>query len=78
MYRVLKKFADLQDNNHIYLAGDEYPRGGLEVDEGRIAELSGPDNKVGEPLIAEENAEIVAEESAEKAAEEKPKRKRSK
>lgn len=51
MYKVIKLFADLQDNNHEYNVGDIYPRKGLEVKEARIAELSGKDNKQGCPLI---------------------------
>ena len=53
MYKVIKAFADLQDNNHFYKVGDVYPRKGLEVSAERIAELSGSENKQGEPLIAE-------------------------
>ena len=54
MYKVIKLFADLQDNNHVYKVGDEYPRKGLQVSEDRIAELAGSNNKQGTPLIAEE------------------------
>lgn len=51
MYKVIKLFADLQDNNYIYKEGDVYPRKGLEVTEERIAELAGCNNKQGVPLI---------------------------
>ena len=51
MYKAIKLFADLQDNNHVYNAGDEYPRKGLTVTDERIAELSGSANKQGCPLI---------------------------
>lgn len=51
MYRVIKHFADLQDKNHEYHAGDTFPRAGLEVKEERIAELFGKKNKQGVPLI---------------------------
>lgn len=57
-YKVLRKFADLQDNRHVYMAGDEYPRSGMAVDDSRIAELAGTHNKVGQPLIEEYVAEV--------------------
>lgn len=56
---VIHSFSDLQDNNHLYHVGDEYPRHGLNVSEQRIAELSGSYNRQGKPLIKEE---IVVEE----------------
>lgn len=63
MYKVIKFFVDLQDNNHhSYNEGDIYPRNGLEVSDERIAELAGSDNKQGEPLIAE-----IADKAPEKA-----------
>lgn len=51
MYRAAVRFADLQDNKHIYEVGDEFPRPGLEVSEERIKELAGKNNKCGYPLI---------------------------
>lgn len=67
MYKVIKLFADLQDNNHEYNVGDIYPRKGLEVKEARIAELSGKDNKQGCPLIEKvEDAPKKATKKAEK------------
>lgn len=54
MYKVIKYFVDLQDNNHPYNAGDIFPRSGLVVSEDRYAELAGSENKQGVPLIAEE------------------------
>ena len=53
MYRVLKKFADLQDGRRIYNVGETYPRNGLAVTAERIAELSGKSNRRGVPLIEE-------------------------
>lgn len=53
MYKVIKYFTDLQDKNHPYNVGDIFPRADLEVSAERLAELSGKDNKQGEPLIAE-------------------------
>ena len=67
MYKVIKYFADLKDNNHEYNVGDIYPRKGLEVKPERIAELSGKENKQGCPLIAEvEEAPKKATKKAEK------------
>jgi hypothetical protein len=51
MYKVIKYFVDLQDNNHPYNAGDIFPRSGLIVSEDRYAELAGSRNKQGTPLI---------------------------
>ena len=51
MYKAIKLFADLQDNKHVYNAGDIFPREGLKVSEARLAELSGSKNKQWEPLI---------------------------
>jgi len=64
MYRVIHKFKDLKDNDHIYNVGDEYPREGLKPTKKRIEELSGEKNKIGEELIEEvvETAEETIEE----------------
>ena len=51
-YKTLVYWEDLQDENHPYNEGDEYPRKGLKVTQKRIKELSGADNKRGVPLIA--------------------------
>lgn len=51
MYKVIKFFTDLHDNDHPYNAGDIFPREGVTVSEKRLAELSGENNKRGEPLI---------------------------
>ena len=51
MYKVISRFADLQDSNHIYEVGDVFPRKGLEVLEERLAELAGCHNKQHKPLI---------------------------
>ena len=53
MFKVIKFFTDLQDGNNPYEVGDTFPRKGLEVAEERLAELSGSENKQGEPLIKE-------------------------
>ncbi len=61
MYRVIKLFTDLQDNNYKYDVGDIYPREGFEVLPSRIKELAGKRNRQGEPLI-----EIIEEEAPKK------------
>lgn len=53
MFKVIKFFHDLQDNNHEYNVGDIYPREGLTPTPERIAELSGNENKQKTPLIEE-------------------------
>ena len=62
MYRVVKDFTDLQDDKHIYIAGDIYPRDGVEPSESRIAELGSTANIRGEVLI-----ELVKEKKKTKA-----------
>lgn len=52
MYKCIERFADLQDNNHVYEVGQPFPREGLEVSEERLAELAGCKNKQHKPLIA--------------------------
>ena len=64
MYRVIKVFTDLQDNNHAYSVGDKFPHNGVEVDAERIAELASDKNRLGVQLIEK--------------IEEKPKRTRKK
>lgn len=68
MYKVLKRFCDLKDKNHVYdpnIKGcDTYPREGLEPTAERIAELSGKNNKLGCKLI-----EKVEEKKGKKTAE---------
>jgi len=55
-YVVIKDFTDLQDENHIYRAGDKFPHKGRAKKE-RIDELAGSDNLRGEPLIQEEEGD---------------------
>ena len=82
MYRVIKYFTDLQDNDHPYNVGDVFPRDGMTVTDERIAELAGSENKQRTPLIkADTKAEPVAEvtEDVEESAdgtEDVPKRKK--
>ncbi|MCI6896017.1 MAG: hypothetical protein MR833_04375 [Gemmiger formicilis] len=53
MYKVIKYFTDLQDNNYAYHVGDTFPHNGVEVGAERIAELSSDKNLQGVPLIEE-------------------------
>lgn len=56
MYRVVRKFKDLEDNNFIYREGDIYPRAEKNIEEiskERIKALSTKKNKIGEVLIEE-------------------------
>ena len=68
MYKVIKFFTDLQDNNHPYNVGDEFPRKGVAVTEARLAELAGKNNKQRTPLI----------QAVKDAPQEAPKKKRAK
>lgn len=52
-YRVIKYFTDLQDGEHPYNVGDDFPRVGADARPARIAELSGAMNRQGVPLIEE-------------------------
>ncbi len=54
-YIVLQYFEDLQDKNHPYRAGEQFPRPGLSVSPERFAELASKKNLRGIPLIAEES-----------------------
>ena len=53
MYKVIKHFTDMQDNNFAYNVGDEYPRKNFSVLQSRINELAGDKNRQGCPLIEE-------------------------
>lgn len=57
MYKVIKHFTDMQDNNYAYDPTDParniYPRKGLSVLPSRIKELAGNKNRQGCPLIEE-------------------------
>lgn len=53
MYKVIKSFTDLQDNNYAYYVGDTFPHNGVEVDAERLAELASTQNRRCIPLIEE-------------------------
>lgn len=67
MYKVIKHFIDLQDNNYKYDVGDTYPRKGLNVLQSRINELASDKNLQKTPLI-EEIPENVEETKKKKSA----------
>lgn len=67
VYKVIKKFKDLEDNDHIYEVNDIYPREDIkleDISQKRIKELTTKKNKIGEILIEE-----IKEKSAEKTEE---------
>ncbi len=67
MYKVIKYFTDLQDNNYAYHVGDVFPHDGKEVTEKRLTELSTSANRRGMPLIekVEETEEVEKTEPVE-------------
>lgn len=72
MYKVIKLFTDLQDDNYRYEVGDEYPRLGLKPSLARIKELSGSNNKQKTPLIKEVEDLPVKADDVEQLKSEKP------
>ena len=50
-YKVIHRFTDLQDFNHLYNVGDSFPRIGMKVSQSRIDELASSKNKLKTPLI---------------------------
>ena len=81
MYKVIKHFIDLHDNDHSYNEGDIFPREGVDVSEERLKELAGSDNKQHTPLIelVEEDPDNTAgadtAEKTSKAGQKKPENK---
>lgn len=49
MYKVIRAFHDLEDNNKTYRVGDVFPTDGKSKE--RIAYLKSDTNKLGEPVI---------------------------
>jgi hypothetical protein len=66
MYRVIVRFKDLQDDNHIYNAGDAFPRTGYRPSKKRIAELASDKNKRKMPLIEEVKEDVDGDLSGDK------------
>lgn len=50
-YIVIEAFVDLEDENHLYRAGDEYPRPGVKPSRKRVDSLATRNNNVGRPMI---------------------------
>lgn len=70
MYKVIVRFVDLQDDNHVYCVGDVFPRTGKHVSDERIAELAGTENRrkvalIKADVVEEPKVEVVEETSAE-------------
>lgn len=72
MYKVIKFFRDLQDNNHAYKVGDVFPHKGMEVSENRLLELSTDANRRHVPLIEKVEDEVVEAESVAEDATQEP------
>lgn len=72
MYKVIKYFTDLQDNDYPYNVGDIFPRDGMTVTDDRLDELAGSKNKQGVPLIrlVKETPKKASAKKAKKTAEE--------
>lgn len=60
-YKVIHYFTDMQDFNHPYNVGDEFPRNGLKVTDERLKQLSSKYNRQKKPLIELVTDEIVGE-----------------
>lgn len=69
MYKVVKSFTDLQDNNYLYKENDTYPRKGLDVLPSRVKELATKANRRGEILIVEVEDEPKKRKSVKKSEE---------
>ena len=50
-YRVVRVFADSQDNGRIYQVGEIFPRPDFAVSDARLSQLASSSNAVGVPLI---------------------------
>ena len=80
MYKVIKHFIDLHDNDHP-ITRRYLPREGVDVSEERLKELAGSDNKQHTPLIelVEEDPDNTAgadiAEKTSKAGKKKPENK---
>lgn len=53
MYRAKMAFRDAKDGEHLYNAGDVYPRKGKKVTKARLEELSTENNAAGVAVIVE-------------------------
>lgn len=80
MYKVIRFFTDLQDNNYAYRVGETFPREGVNVTPERLEELAGSNNKRGIPVIEKEEpfTEEAVEAPVNEVPEEKPKPRKGK
>ena len=51
MYKVIVRFKDLQDNDHVYEVGDKFPHNKRRVSKNRLTELLSSENAIGTPVI---------------------------
>lgn len=51
IYQVIAPFADAQDKNYVYGAGDSFPRAGYTVSAERLEALASSNNARGYPLL---------------------------
>lgn len=51
VYKVVRVFADSQDNGRIYQVGEVFPRPDFAVSDARLSQLASSSNAVGVPLI---------------------------
>jgi hypothetical protein len=70
MYKVIRYFTDLQDNNRPYNVGDQFPHNecGYPVTEKRLAELASRNNMQKTPLIRHVEVEEAPKKPAAKRA----------
>ena len=83
MYKVVKDFADAQDNNHIYKIGEVYPREGYTPTTERLAYLSSAKTPIKAPVIVltgekPKEVEMPKEEAKPLKTENKPTKRRTK
>lgn len=72
MYKVIKFFTDLQDDNFAYKEGDIFPRAGKEVTQERLDELSSPNNLQNTPLIVAVNKKPAGSKKTSKTGDKQP------
>lgn len=72
MYKVIKFFTDLQDDNFAYEEGDIFPRAGKEVTQERLDELSSPNNRQNTPLIVAVNKKPAGSKKSPKTGNKQP------
>lgn len=62
MYKVISRFYDLKNNEHLYEVGDIYPVEGYKVPKNRIKELKG-DNPYDRAFIEDIDKNEIKEET---------------